>query len=456
MTVHGDDFTCAGPTAELKWLKFKVEQEYEITSEMLGPEDGMQQEIRVLNRVISWQKDGITYEPDQRHAEIAISELGLTGAKAAPTPGAKDDLGKASVPKEAGGVELEDESPEMAPAEASQYRGIAARLNYLAQDRADIQYACKEASRRMSKPCRDDWMLLKRIGRYLIGVPRLIQTFEWQGEESTIRTYSDSDWAGCRSTCRSTSGGCMKLGTHVLKTWSSTQATVALSSAEAELYALTKAASQTLGIMSLLNDFNVETKATLYTDASAAIGIVRRAGLGKQRHLNVRYLWLQDAVKQREMELEKVHGLVNPADLFTKCLAAPIALKHLRDLRLRGAGGRAATAPECAMALRPERLDDEWVSPIEGHTIERRHRQPRRELFTPRRVAGAPPCKLLAAVRVTEGIFTKNGQAFRRVDHWTCRATAHMELSDDWTGSTKFLLRSEELGTYTVDPCEDV
>ena len=68
---------------------------------------------------------------------------------------------------------------------------------------------------------------------------------------------------------------------------------MALSSAEAELYALTKGAAQALGLMTLLADLGVEVQAAVHTDASAAIGIVRRSGFGKLRHLNVRYLWLQ-------------------------------------------------------------------------------------------------------------------------------------------------------------------
>ena len=82
----------------------------------------------------------------------------------------------------------------------------------------------------------------------------------------------------------------------MLKTWSSTQATVALSSAEAELYASTKCAAQALGLMTLLADLGVEVQAAVHTDASAAVGIVRRSGPGRLRHLSVNYFWLQDQV----------------------------------------------------------------------------------------------------------------------------------------------------------------
>ena len=63
-----------------------------------------------------------------------------------------------------------------------------------------------------------------------------------------IRTYSDADWAGCKATRKSTIGGCIMVGNHNVKGWSKTQTLVALSSGESELYAILKAAAETLGI----------------------------------------------------------------------------------------------------------------------------------------------------------------------------------------------------------------
>ena len=97
--------------------------------------------------------------------------------------------------------------------------------------------------------------------------------------------------------------------------------------------------------MSLLQDFGIVVSATVHTDASAAIGIVRRAGLGKLRHLNVRYLWLQDKVREEDFELLKVPGLANQADLMTKHLSRVDADRHLASLGMHPGGGRAATAP---------------------------------------------------------------------------------------------------------------
>ena len=134
-------------------------------------------------------------------------------------------------------------------------------------------------------------------------------------------------------------------GLHCFESWASTQATVALSSAEAEFYALTKGASQALGVMTLLEDFGIKIRSTFHTDASAAIGIVRRAGLGKLRHLNVRYLWLQDHLRSGQTYLHTVAGVANAADLVTKHFGPGKAKDHLEAIGVKIESGRATSAP---------------------------------------------------------------------------------------------------------------
>ena len=119
--------------------------------------------------------------------------------------------------------------------EATRYRAIVARLNYLALDLPDIQFAVKEAAKNMSAPTTPDWRLLKRLGRYLKGAPRAVQKFVWQDDPSELVIYVDSDWAGDRATRKSTSGGMVFREHHLLTSWSTNQQVIALSSGEAEL-----------------------------------------------------------------------------------------------------------------------------------------------------------------------------------------------------------------------------
>ena len=79
-------------------------------------------------------------------------------------------------------------------------------------------------------------------------------------------------------------------GSHLLKSWSTNQQVIALSSGEAELYAQIKGAAQTLGMISMAADFGESLKGIVYSDSVAALGICTRVGLGKVRHIKVQYL----------------------------------------------------------------------------------------------------------------------------------------------------------------------
>ena len=64
LTAHGDDFTIVGPGDSLEWMRAVFEGRYEITCHTLGPDVGMETEIRILSRVFRWEADGVSYEPD--------------------------------------------------------------------------------------------------------------------------------------------------------------------------------------------------------------------------------------------------------------------------------------------------------------------------------------------------------------------------------------------------------
>ena len=81
-----------------------------------------------------------------------------------------------------------------------------------------------------------------------------------------IDAYADTDWAGCPRSRRSTSCGCIMVGTHLLKCWGSTQARVAMSSGDAEFYGAVKGASSGLGMKALYRDIGHALPLRLWTD----------------------------------------------------------------------------------------------------------------------------------------------------------------------------------------------
>ena len=86
LVVHGDDFISTGDGEDLQWLRMLFETKFEISTNVIGHEAGDDTQLKVLNRIISVKENAYTYEPDARHAEIVIRELGLQEAKAVTTP----------------------------------------------------------------------------------------------------------------------------------------------------------------------------------------------------------------------------------------------------------------------------------------------------------------------------------------------------------------------------------
>ncbi len=425
LTVHGDDFTVAGPTDSLLWLKDGMENKYDVKTSILGPEEGMEREIRVLNRTLRWTDGGLQYEADQRHADIIIQQMGMTNARPVTTP----------MVAEAKDIEEQrKDSKALNAEEATQYRALTARLNYLAQDRPDLQFTAKAVAKYMSEPREHDWLAVKRVARYLVGSPRVTQNFKWQHAPATVVTYTNSDFAGDKTSRRSTSGGAMMLGEHLIKSWSNAQSVVALSSGEAEFYAVLRGAAQTKGLMSMLMDFGLQLDGMIRTDASAALGMAHRQGLGKTRHIEVQYLWTQEEIQRETLAMKQVGTDENMADLLTKSLKPETMLRHMEALGIEVEAGRAATA----LKIQAVERRDSWAR--KGREVwQRQHDKPRTSLFTPMKVAGGPRNGGdIGGWRITAGRCT-DGKKFVFKDEWKILENPHQLLRKPWTGTTTFV-----------------
>ena len=177
-------------------------------------------------------------------------------------------------------------------------------------------------------------------------MPWLVWTYPWQEETTHIDGGCDANVAGCKSTRRSTSGGAISRGKHCLRTWSKTQACVTLSSAESELLGAVRGGVEALGMTALFKDFGQDMKVALHMDASAALGVIQRKGVGKVRHLDVSTLWLQEQQLRETIEFRKIHGLKNAADLLTKNVPKDVMVKHVDALGLEWRIGRSTIAAQ--------------------------------------------------------------------------------------------------------------
>ena len=132
-----------------------------------------------------------------------------------------------------------------------------------------------------------------------------------------------------------------------MKSWSTNQAVIAPSSGEAEYYGLVKGASMGLGAVAIIHDLGCEYENALEirTDASAAIGIANRIGIGKIRHIETSQLWLQQKVLEGKLVVSKVKGEDNLADALTKPVDGKLLADHLVRVGSIVCEGRHALAP---------------------------------------------------------------------------------------------------------------
>ena len=308
IVTHVDDFLCGGPKASLLWLRKQLQNEFELKSQILGDGVGEDRAVKFLGRTIRWESHGIEIEGDNKHVKVLLEEWNMSTSKPVTTPGTSE---------EKDGDKNIEEDELLVGDEATFYRRAAARLNYMALDRMDLSFAAKEIARTMATPNRKDIPKIKRVIRYLRGTPSAKLIYRWQDCPSEILVYSDSDWAGCQKTRKSTSGGVLMHGSHALTHWSSTQATIALSVAEAELNALIKAAVEAAGASNLGHELDMPRSMRILTDSNSAKGICQRQGTGKVKHLECRQLWLQERVLKKSVKIEKIPREQNSSDSLT-------------------------------------------------------------------------------------------------------------------------------------------
>ena len=109
--------------------------------------------------------------------------------------------------------------------------------------RYDLFYAVKELSRSLTGPTQIDSARLRHVLRYLKGSSNVVTCLRPKhqfvhGSPMDIKVFTDSDWAGCSKTRKSTSGVVLQVLGCTVAALSRTQHVLALSSGEAELYAM--------------------------------------------------------------------------------------------------------------------------------------------------------------------------------------------------------------------------
>ena len=123
---------------------------------------------------------------------------------------------------------------------------------------------------------------------------------------------------GDRQQRKSTSGGLVIVGGIVVKSWSRTPRGLGLSSAEAGKCAIVTGAAEALAVQAVAEETGWKMSVGVRADSSAANAVASRRGLGKLRHIELKYLWVQELVQDQKIAIKKINGLDNPTDCLTK------------------------------------------------------------------------------------------------------------------------------------------
>ena len=139
------------------------------------------------------------------------------------------------------------------------------------------------------------------------------------------------------------------------------------------------------------------------TDSTTALGMFHRTGLGKVRHIELQYLWIQDEAHRKKIAAHKVGTRDNPADMLTKGLERELLEEHVAFVN----GHIRSKRDRSALKLNSMSVSDAWAKGgSRGGVITRIHLKPSEALFTPIKVARGPiDAKEFGSLRLTIGQF---------------------------------------------------
>ena len=277
--------------------------------------------INFLGRNITNKGDYYEVSLSDKYTTDLLQEAGLANSKAAPAPGTK-----------VSNTDLEQ------PLNTEEHKAYG-KLQWMTYTRPDISYATKELARSLTEPTTADQQKLKHVLRYVRGTQHykfyIRPTVKTSDITPDVDVYVDSDWARCATTRKSTSGFVTKFMGAAIHFGSRTQSTIALSSAEAELYAINTGATEALHIRSFLTEALNKKKVNIriHTDSSSGKSIATRIRSSKKaKHIELKHLFIQQLVLNDVVRIIKINTVANPADIFTQYVATETLSRHLNEV----------------------------------------------------------------------------------------------------------------------------
>ena len=268
--------------------------------------------------------DKITVD-QKKYVETVLQQFNMSDCKAVATPG-EVDLKL---------VKSDDEEQKLV--DPKLYRSLVGSLLFIGkQTRPDILHIVNQLSRFLDKPNESHWKAAKHILRYLKGTIDLRLTF-LKNSNSDIIGDSDADWSGDLNDRKSTTGYYFKFeGNGGAISWEvKKQATVALSSAEAEYQAMAAAVQEAIYLRALLEDFGLPMKKSIDIgeDNQSCIKMCHNPVMHKRsKHIDTKLHFIRERVENKEVKIHYVPTEEMTADILTKSLPRVKVQKHRTGL----------------------------------------------------------------------------------------------------------------------------
>lgn len=310
-----DGIVASTDKSELEKFQRELEAEFRITAKPA---------TYFLGIEIHQQSDGSIKISQGAYTRKLLDQFGMSNCRPCPTPIIKSE--KEIEPGESQSEQLK-----------FPYRSAVGALMYLMTGtRPDIAYAVSVVSRKLENPSKSDVVQVKRIFRYLRGTLDDGITYKPDENKNSLICYSDADHGGDKATGRSTSGVVCIYSGGAISWQSQRQATVAISTTEAEVVAASEAAREVVWLKRLLSDItNFSEIPEIYVDNEAAIRLAQNPELHRRtKHIEIRHFFIREKVTNGEIVVSKISSEFQVADALTKALPRPKLLTLMQTVGL--------------------------------------------------------------------------------------------------------------------------
>ena len=208
------------------------------------------------------------------------------------------------------------------------FRRLVGQVLWVSSVRRDVAFPVKELSKHAHDPTTQDMQNAMHLLKYLKGTMDecvYIKPVELN-KKFELTVFTDADLGGCRTSRKSTSGGCIALNGAIFHTWAKQQNTIADSSAESEFNGLAQACKEVKYVLEVLDEMDIilHKPPRIYIDNTSAMSMVEKNVKSRVKHLDRKVYWIREFIANGNVIVKHVDGKLNLADLFTKFVSTEV------------------------------------------------------------------------------------------------------------------------------------